>query len=90
MRELETAPPSGADAVARWPIAIEHVRARTRLASVDVLRGLVIVLMALDHVRDYFTAARFSPLDLSHTDPALYFTRWITHFCARSSCCWPA
>ena len=40
------------------------------------------VLMALDHVRDYFTIARFDPLDLSQTTPALFATRWITHFCA--------
>jgi len=57
-------------------------RAETRIASIDVLRGLVMVLMALDHVRDYFTVARCSPMDLSCTTPALFFTRWITHFCA--------
>ena len=74
--------PAGAVAAGSWAPALAGVRAQTRLASIDVLRGLVIVLMALDHVRDYFTAARFSPLDLAHTDPALYFTRWITHFCA--------
>ena len=55
-----------------------------RIASIDLLRGLVIILMTLDHVRDYFHADAFlfSPLDLSQTTPALYFTRWITHFCA--------
>lgn len=53
-----------------------------RLDSVDLLRGLVIVIMALDHVRDYFTDVRFYPLDLTQTNAALYFTRWITHFCA--------
>ncbi len=40
------------------------------------------VIMALDHTRDYFSNARFDPLDLSKTSAALYFTRWITHFCA--------
>ena len=53
-----------------------------RLDSVDVLRGLVMVVMALDHTRDYFSNARFDPLDLARTTPALFFTRWITHFCA--------
>jgi uncharacterized membrane protein len=57
-------------------------RADTRIASIDILRGLVIVLMALDHVRDYFTNARFDPLDLAQTTPELYATRWITHLCA--------
>jgi uncharacterized membrane protein len=56
--------------------------ARTRIDSVDILRGLVMVIMALDHTRDYFSNARFDPLDLAHTNAALYFTRWITHFCA--------
>lgn len=53
-----------------------------RLDSVDLLRGLVMVLMALDHVRDFFTDVRFYPLDLSRTNVLLYATRWVTHFCA--------
>ena len=53
-----------------------------RLDSVDILRGLVMVLMALDHVRDYFSNAQFDPLDLSETSAPLFLTRWITHFCA--------
>jgi uncharacterized membrane protein len=57
-------------------------RALGRLASVDVLRGLVIVVMALDHVRDYFTDVRFDPLDPTQTTTLLYLTRWITNFCA--------
>src|SRR5687768_10205481 len=52
-----------------------------RVAEVDILRGLVIVLMALDHVRAFFGYA-ISPLDPAQTTPLLYATRWITHFCA--------
>ena len=55
---------------------------RPRLESVDLLRGLVMVLMALDHTRDFFGNVPYSPVDLDHTTPALFLTRWITHFCA--------
>ncbi len=55
-----------------------------RIESIDVLRGIVMIIMALDHVRDYFhiTANLDDPLNLETTTTALYFTRWITHFCA--------
>ena len=53
-----------------------------RLVSVDLLRGTVMVLMALDHTRDYLTYVRFQPEDVAHASLALFFTRWITHFCA--------
>lgn len=53
-----------------------------RLNSVDLLRGLVMIIMALDHTRDFFTYLRFAPEDLSHTYGSLFFTRVITHFCA--------
>src|SRR5690348_6310382 len=54
----------------------------SRLVSVDVLRGFVMVLMALDHTRDFMTYLRFPPEDMAHTYGALFFTRFITHYCA--------
>src|SRR6478609_8919140 len=55
-----------------------------RINSIDLLRGLVMIIMALDHCRDllHVTAGTRNPLDLSTTTPILFFTRWITHFCA--------
>jgi uncharacterized membrane protein len=57
---------------------------RQRVDSIDLLRGLVMVIMMLDHTRDYFSAAtfQFDPTDLTKTTAALFFTRWITHYCA--------
>jgi len=53
-----------------------------RLEAIDFLRGLVMVVMAIDHTRDYFTRLWFEPENLEFTWGALFFTRWITHFCA--------
>lgn len=55
---------------------------RRRLESVDVVRGIIIVLMALDHVHDFFGDLGAQPTNLQTTTVALFFTRWITHFCA--------
>jgi uncharacterized membrane protein len=56
--------------------------ARARLASIDIVRGAIMVLMALDHVRDFVTELRFPPENLAQGSAALFATRWFTHFCA--------
>lgn len=53
-----------------------------RRASVDLLRGAVIALMALDHVRYFLTGLTYEPENLAYTHGALFLTRWVTHFCA--------
>lgn len=60
-------------------MAVVH---RTRFASLDLARGLVVAVMALDHVRMFFTEAGFSPTDLEQTTTAYFMTRWVTHLCA--------
>src|SRR6187399_1922206 len=63
---------------------------RNRIQSIDILRGLVMVIMALDHVRDFLYNAKLGkaadaamdPTNIQTTFPLLFFTRWITHFCA--------
>jgi uncharacterized membrane protein len=56
----------------------------SRIQAVDALRGAIMMLMAIDHIRDYVarSAQQFLPTDLTRTTPAIFFTRWITHFCA--------
>ena len=56
----------------------------SRIESIDFLRGLVMIIMALDHVRMYFAVGTWyaEPTNLATTTPLLFFTRWITHFCA--------
>ncbi len=66
------------------PLSLQKTAAQ-RIQSIDLLRGLVMIIMALDHVRDYFHYDHFighDPLDFSTTTPILFLTRWITHFCA--------
>lgn len=55
---------------------------RVRLESVDIVRGIIMIVMALDHTRDFFGDVTSSPTNLTTTTVALFFTRWITHFCA--------
>jgi uncharacterized membrane protein len=79
---LQPETPSGAYRIRRAQPVAASTPARRRLDHVDLLRGLVMVIMVLDHVRAYFTNAHFDPTDLTRTDLALFGTRWITHFCA--------
>jgi uncharacterized membrane protein len=70
-----------------FPLDVEAAAAvttprRARIESIDMLRGLIIVLMALDPVHDFFGDLAVRPTDLAATTAPLFFTRWITHFCA--------
>jgi uncharacterized membrane protein len=60
------------------------LRRATRVEAIDALRGAIMIVMALDHVRDFIHRAAMSssPTDLARTTPVLFFTRWVTHFCA--------
>jgi uncharacterized membrane protein len=55
---------------------------RARIESVDLLRGVIMILMALAHTRDFFGTTGVNPTDPSQTTVALFFTRWVTHFCS--------
>ncbi|MCW3091608.1 MAG: hypothetical protein JWP81_2677 [Ferruginibacter sp.] len=58
--------------------------AKQRIRSIDILRGIIMLIMVLDHARHFFhyDPAFIDPTDMAHTTPLLFFTRWITHFCA--------
>jgi len=55
---------------------------RSRIESVDIVRGVIMIVMALDHTRDFFGIPGQNPTDLTTASPALFLTRWITFFCA--------
>ena len=63
-------------------VATPPSRTRSRVDSVDLLRGVIMIIMALDHVRDYVGVRINNPTDPTTTTVALFFTRWITHLCA--------
>jgi uncharacterized membrane protein len=70
------------DTPAHGPWSSSFALVRPRIESVDVVRGIIMILMALDHVRGYFGSLAASPTDLATTTPGLFMTRWITHICA--------
>ena len=53
-----------------------------RLQSIDLVRGLVMIIMALDHVREFFSYTTYRPTDVTQASVFLFFTRWVTHLCA--------
>jgi uncharacterized membrane protein len=55
---------------------------KERIQSIDMVRGVIMIIMTLDHTRDFLHLAGPPPLDVQRTTVILFFTRWITHFCA--------
>jgi len=53
---------------------------RQRMLSIDIVRGLAMVVMALDHTRDFFTSALYEPTNLLLASPMMFMTRWVTNF----------
>src|SRR4051794_32971747 len=77
-------PTSETETVTGGPLDPGAVQTRRRIDSIDLLRGIVMVVMMLDHTRDFVHSGgfQFDPTDLSKTTTAIFFTRWITHYCA--------
>jgi len=79
--DVQTWEPSLAGASSAVGAAMVPV-ARHRVEAIDVVRGLIMIVMALDHTRDFFGMPGVNPVGLTTTTVPLFFTRWITHICA--------
>jgi len=75
---MQTLPAPSEDASVETQTAVKAAR----VDSIDLLRGIVMIVMAIDHSRDFFSGDMFDPTDLTRTNPALFFTRIVTHICA--------
>src|ERR1051325_12048274 len=66
------------------PTPLAAVKNRVRLDAIDILRGIVMIVMMIDHTRDFTSAAgfQFDPTDVTKTTVPLFLARWVTHFCA--------
>src|ERR1051325_8428267 len=64
------------------PLSASAPSNRARIESIDVVRGVIMIIMAIDHTRDFFGIPGQNPVDLAHASATLFLTRWITHFCA--------
>jgi uncharacterized membrane protein len=64
------------------PSAVPEAPRPERVQAIDIVRGLVMVIMALDHVREFWSPTAVRPEDVAQASQLLFFTRWITHFCA--------
>ncbi|MEO6633300.1 MAG: heparan-alpha-glucosaminide N-acetyltransferase domain-containing protein, partial [Mucilaginibacter sp.] len=62
----------------------QFVLQKHRIQSIDILRGLIMLIMTLDHTRDFFhfQGPQYNPTNMATTTVLLFFTRWITHYCA--------
>ena len=85
---METPVPSSPDTGGRigkrgaWCSGRKTAACVPALVSIDLLRGIIMVLMALDHTRDFVANGHFDPTDMAHTTVPYFLTRWATHYCA--------